>query len=242
MSTSVAVTATLVLTAPDASTHPTTRDGQVSATAVSATDDQLVVRTPSQSPLTHGTSSTLSTYALPRASSATVDGLYITTYASTMHTTEVGSTRITTAQLAQLNNGRLPIGVRPVNGKVPVRYVDASTLTVGLDRATQTVVSLSWQQRRQAQVTGSYGEAIPVGLPTEPASSHLSSTATAEAMSRAAATQADLGTRDDHRAWASALAILGAAAIAALGTTFLPRRPRKAAARISGLSTTSSNN
>jgi high-affinity iron transporter len=99
-------------------------------------------------------------------------------------------------RLAEINGGRLPIGLQPAaGGSVAVRYVDALTTTAWIEPRTARVVDLRSVEVLTATVTGPDGTGYALSRPVSAVTSGLTRAESADA---AAAAQRDLRALSRH--------------------------------------------
>lgn len=220
-------------TAPTAGATPSvTRDAAagISVQVIGHHDGDLVVRTQSQTPLARsplaGATGASRSYTLAHTTSTLVEGVAVDGYAVTLSAPGTGPSPIATSELARLNDGRLPIGVRPRANRIPVRYVDDRVLTVGVEPRTDTVVTMAWKQTRHVLATGSSGQVISVTSPVAAAGYTLPASATHAALAGVDQGVADLATRAQRHALAWLFGVLGAAAGLGLLGSLVYRRTR----------------
>ncbi|HET6152432.1 MAG TPA: iron uptake transporter permease EfeU [Marmoricola sp.] len=217
----------LAATAPSAPTASVTRDGDVTARVVSMTASTLVLRTQEQQPLT-GAVGAVADLRLRRSETATVagtpTGVAAEIYTRSSTAPGTGPSPISTTQLAALNGGRLPLGVRPEGGKVAVTYADQVLLSVAVEPQTGTVIGLVWDAGRQVVAKGSSGQDVPLSKTTASASRALSPAAVRQAAAQVRRAESTTASKADRGAWARLLEILGGAAAIGLAASFGRRR------------------
>ncbi|HEX4190640.1 MAG TPA: iron uptake transporter permease EfeU [Marmoricola sp.] len=217
----------LAATAPSTPAASVTRDASVSARVVSMTAGTLVLHTQEQQPLT-GLVGAPADLRLKRSETATVagtpTGVAAEIYTRSSTTPGSGPSPISTTQLAALNGGRLPLGVRPQNGKVTVTYVDQVQLSVAVEPQTRTVVGLVWDAGRQVVAKGSSGQDVPLSKTSASATSALSRATVRNAAEQVRRAEDASASRADRQAWARLLEILGGAAAIGAAASFGRRR------------------
>jgi high-affinity iron transporter len=141
------------------------------------------------------------------------------------------------ARLAELEGGRLPIGIKPpsaaMSDTAPVTYRSTTTVTAWVEPRTRRVVDLRWTERVRASVTGTIAGTVPLDEPVQRATRGLPAATVASATAAARHDVDQLDRREDLHdgAWATGgVAVLAAAAAAALALRPRPRtRPEPVA-------------
>jgi high-affinity iron transporter len=127
--------------------RPVTTAGALSAQLVSRDGAAAVIRTQQQSPAASVVGA-LANVDVRRSGTDQVAGLAVDVY--TGKSTGTGARKLhptlSAAQIADLNGGRLPIGVRAKAGNVPVRYADTNTLTALVEPRTGRVIDVRWRE------------------------------------------------------------------------------------------------
>ncbi len=218
----------LVATAPSVSTPaPASGSGQFRSSIVTA-GGNLAVRT-SDAPLRHQLDHPLdnpdmiATMPLGDGVLTSVGPIRAETYQVTRPGAAAFTTRLPVAQVADLNGGRMPLGVVAEKGTVAARITDARILTVVVEPETRRVLSSSWHETVHASLIGSSGQAIPVSKPMRTESASMSAADTAAARAAVTADLDTLATRDHRLSLAWLCGLLGAAALLGLGISLLPR-------------------
>ena len=237
----VIATAVLVLLAPSVPTaNPTTQAGAVSAKLLGERSATATVRTVPQSPADTSGGATAARQAasigVHRTGSEAHSGLATDVYTASRPGTAAADRPkvLSYQQIAALNGGRLPLGVRAsgTSASVAVQYSDTSVLTLWVEPRTGRIVDLRWTETILATLTGTQVGAVSLDQPVATATSKLSTTA---ASSANAAAQHDLAAIDRRSsllagAWTTGtLAALSALLLLCL-LMFLTRRPGAAAA------------
>ena len=167
---------------------------------------------------------------------ATVAGVSAAVYTGSAIRTTVDPARsgvpstLTSAQVAALGSGRLPIGLaRNGNaGALPVTFTDSWTPLVTVDQTTGTVLDLKLTGSRSAVVANAAGQSFPAGTV---ATATVAATAQSVAQRSAAAAAID-DRRADHEVFGEvipALLAVFAAVMLAFAVPNLLRGRRKAA-------------
>ena len=167
--------------------NPVTSAAGVSAQVVSASGDSAVVRTK-----LNGSSSE---QTLRRTGSQTHADVATDVYTASTTGVAKAAATMTLDQVAALNGGRVPLGVRAGAGDVVVSYPATTTVTAWLDPATGRVVDVQSVQRVVPTAAFAIG-ATPVGTP---------STSTQKLPVAAVSSAAAAVTRDEDRADRSSL-------------------------------------
>jgi high-affinity iron transporter len=165
---SVAVLAAIVLglVMPGFPQHnPVTSSGAISAQLVEQDGASATVRT--QTP---PSSANLADTSVRRSGSEDRAGMQTDVYSATMPGTASSAQPSTLSldRIAQLNGGRLPIGLSSTQlttANIPVTYTDTGTLTVWTDPNTGRVIDLQWRERVTAAVTSQTVGAIQLATP-----------------------------------------------------------------------------
>ncbi|WP_375478317.1 iron uptake transporter permease EfeU [uncultured Jatrophihabitans sp.] len=231
LAAAAALTLTLSTPARPAS-RPVTTAGAISAQVVGRSAQGVEVRTQSQQPV-GGVVGASTTYALSGQGSQRRGGVDTEAYrgqaaeALAASSNPARPARLTVAQIAALNGGRLPIGLSPSAGSLPATYRAARTLTVWVDPRTDRVVDLGWSEQVSVSVRDAAG-VFALDEPLGTATTRLP--AAAVRLSAAAATAA--GATLDNRArlhtlavWCAAFALV-ALLVAAAFALVLRRRER----------------
>ncbi len=228
----------LALTLPSApAVRPVTTSGDLSAQLLSGNRFSVTVPPGSSLDSTSDLSdkrpllaATPRTVTLKHTGDTTEGGIAVQTYALTDDeaTAPKGPARLTYADLATANGGRLPLGVRGAgesgDGSVPVSYAATQQLTVTVSADTGRVVDLVWTESLTLTATSSIGT-IPIKV--APATAQFAAADVTRALT-AAHDDSDAG---DHRRLQSALAVVFgvlAALAAATGTALTVARRRTA--------------
>jgi high-affinity iron transporter len=215
-----------VLTPSRPASRPVTTAGAISAQVVSGGDNSAVVRTQQQSPADR-TVGALREFAVRHTAVGSRGGLAADVYTATAPGTgaaKLGPT-LTTAQIAELNGGRLPIGVRPAADSVAVRYTDTSTLTVWVEPRSRRVLDVRWQETIKASIDDAVIGVVPIAQPVRTGTAALGAPAVDAAVSDARSALSRLDRHGTLRAGAWGFAVLtGLMALAAAGLLVAARR------------------
>jgi high-affinity iron transporter len=215
-----------VLTPSRPASRPVTTAGAISAQVVSGGDNSAVVRTQQQSPADR-TVGALREFAVRHTAVGSRGGLAADVYTATAPGTgaaKLGPT-LTTAQIAELNGGRLPIGVRPTADSVAVRYTDTSTLTVWVEPRSRRVLDVRWQETIKASIDDAVIGVVPIAQPVRTGTAALGAPAVDAAVSDARSALSRLDRHGTLRAGAWGFAVLtGLMALAAAGLLVAARR------------------
>jgi high-affinity iron transporter len=184
------------------------------------------VRTVPQSPAADDAGAAAGTASAPitlrRTGSGQHDGVATDIYTASRPGTAAADrpARLSFTQVAALNGGRLPLGVRgtDANATVAVQYSDTSTLTAWVEPRTGRVVDLRWTETVLATLTGTQVGAVPLDRPVASAASGLPA---ATAASAAGAARHDLSALDRRSALHAGAEAAGAVAVLALLATVL---------------------
>ena len=234
-------TAVLVLLAPSVpAANPTTQAGAVGAQLVGGRSDTATVRTVPQSPASSSAGSSAAStrqaasIGVHRTGSEVHSGLSTDVYTASRPGTAAADRpkQLTYQQIAALNGGRLPLGVRAqnANASVDVQYSDTSVLTLWVEPRTGRIVDLRWTETVLATLTDTQVGAVSLDQPVATATSKLPSAA---ASSASAAAQHDLAAMDRRSSLLAGAWTTGTLAAIALLVAFLlallTRRPGAAA-------------
>jgi high-affinity iron transporter len=228
--------ALVAVTAPAVPTpRPATTAGSAGAQVQSVADATARVRTSVPPPGRSFPSA--GTYTATLVGAARRDGVAVNVYiARRIGTDSGGPARLSLTRIAELNGGRLPIGVvRTRAATVGVAYSSVSTLTVWIERRTSRVLDLQWRERISAVVLQGAGRTpLPLSRPVADRVSGLPATATTAAAHAARADKAAFDRRSllVGLAWTSGvlalIAILVGLALAALARSRgVPSAPRR---------------
>jgi high-affinity iron transporter len=197
--------------------HPVTSAGTVSAALVSRSGDDAVVRTQLQSPAGSGVGEQRD-IAVQRSGAAVLDAVPADVYTAklTGDAAETMPATLSLAKIAELNGGRLPIGLRATtSGSAPVAYSNADVLTLWVEPRTGRVLNLSWDEQVTATVTDPTVGALALSEPVAKATAALP----AATVSAAAAATAPAIDTIEHRSTLIGLAwFAGVLAVALLAT------------------------
>jgi high-affinity iron transporter len=234
----------LALTAPAGPpANPPLAAGPLSAQLVGRHDDTATVRTAPQNPAdANAPAQPASDLTLQRTGTAVPDGLDTDVY--TLRTTgsaPSGSNRpalLSYAQVAALNGGRLPLGVRPASGAgtatagVQVRYLQDTTLTVSVAPATGRIVDLRWAQTVTATAIDTPVGTVALSTPITDATRALPASAVVAATATARGDAHRLATGRELRDWAWVAGVVAAAVVLGLlgllGSVAADRRRQRA--------------
>ncbi|MGH8960417.1 MAG: iron uptake transporter permease EfeU [Jatrophihabitantaceae bacterium] len=220
---SVAVVAALAcaLLAPGTPpTRPVTQAGGVSVQLISRSGDTGTVRTQVQSPAGGGVGA-LTDIDVERTGAQARAGVGTEVYTATVTGTSASTlpASLDSARIAQLNGGRLPIGLQlGSSGSAPAAYTDHTALTVWVEPRTDRVIDLRWTERVTVTVSGPGGATFALGGPAAQGTGALPSNAVAAAAATARPQLDDLNRRSSllAGAWlagvAAFLLLLGAVA------------------------------
>ncbi len=174
----------LALTAPGASTtDPVTAAAGTSAQVVSRSTESAVVRTN-----VTGTSQQLT---LARTGDEEHGGVSTSVYSATSTGQAKPTTTMSLDEVATLNGGRVPLGVRAGSGDVSVSYPSSTTVTAWIDAATGRVVDLHSTQKVTTTAAFAIG-ASAIGTPSTTTSALPSAAVSSAARAvRAAESDAD---------------------------------------------------
>ena len=224
----VAATVVLLAVAPATpATDPATAAGALSSRLASAPGQQTaVLRTIPQSPAADGPGASAavapaSVGAVPitvrRTGSEEHDGVATEVYTAGTpgNAAATRPTRLTFTQVAAINGGRLPLGVRTTdaNATVGVQYTDTSVLTAWIEPRTGHVVDLRWTETVLATLTGTQVGTVPLDSPVATASTTLPKAAAGAA---ADAARGDLSALDRRSALHAGAEATGTSAVLAL--------------------------
>ena len=226
-------TALLVLPAPVVpASNPTTQAGAVSAQLLGTRSDTATVRTEPQSPASAAAiAQPAASIAVRRTGSEVHGGLATDVYTASRPGTAAASRpkQLTYQQVAALNGGRLPLGVRAQDSNTPVavQYADTSVLTVWVEPRTGRIVDLRWTETVLATLTGTQVGVVPLDQPVATATSALPAAAASTATAAARHDLAAVNHRSGLFAGAWTTGILAALALLVL-LVLLTRRPAAA--------------
>lgn len=217
-----AVTLAIVAPAQPAS-NPVTTDGSLSAQVVSRTPAGLVVATNAGGAGTATGSPVMLTARY--LSSGNGAGVSADVYRATRRTNVAGPNRMSLAQLAAANGGRLPLGATssaagaPASQQVPVSRSAVDALTIRVASGTGRIVDLRWQHRTTLTATFA-GSPATIGAPTVSAGGLRPAAVRAST----AAARSDAATTDNRELVRTLALVLACLAVALLASGFLLRR------------------
>jgi high-affinity iron transporter len=160
------------------------------------------------------------TVTLHRSGTVERDGLSLARYTSrSVHAGPGSPARLSYARIADLNGGRLPIGLTPTGADAAVRYAAVAGTTVLIEPRTARVVEFRTTTRVAATVEG-FALAHPVRTTTSGWSAATSRAALAQARDAVA----DIDRRDTMLACAWTAGVLALLAAAGTGALVLRRR------------------
>ncbi|HEU5332257.1 MAG TPA: iron uptake transporter permease EfeU [Actinocrinis sp.] len=217
---------------------PATSGDALSASLAGPASDIASVRTTTQSPVNGRSAGPPTTIVARRTGSASRGGIAVDVYSATVPGAGAAGrpATLTYDQAAQLNGGRLPLGVRPAAGAgsadaaVRLEYTDSDVLTVWVEPRTGRVIDLRWTETVRATLVGTPVGAVPLDAPVAAASLSLDPRTASGA---AAAARGDLDALDQHSAMvaaARACALVALLGLAGLGVALAGRLRGKRAA------------
>ncbi|MBR7836314.1 FTR1 family protein [Actinospica durhamensis] len=222
---------------------PATAAGTFSARLAAAPATTAVVRTAPQSPAAGTDTTTASAAATSATSSITVHrtgsaqhaGVATDVYTASVPGTSAAGrpTKLTYEQVAALNGGRLPLGVRTTDAsaEVQVQYTDTDVLTVWIEPRTGRVVDLRWNETVLATLTGTQVGTVPLDQPVATAAAAMPAADSAVAGSAAQADLTALGRRSGYTEGVeAAVAVAVLAALGLVGLVLTGRRKQATAA------------
>jgi high-affinity iron transporter len=232
----VVATALLLVLAPSSpAANPATSAGSFSARLAATPGQTAVLRTVAQSPAGGTPGSDAAAITVHRTGSAQHAGLATDVYtASVPGNSSAGRpTQLTYEQVAALNGGRLPLGVRTsdAGATVQVQYTDTSVLTAWVEPRTGRVVDLRWTEQVLATLTGTQVGTVPLDSPVATGTAAMPAAASAAAASAARAGLSALDRRSALTAGADAAGTVAVLALLGLASLLLTgRRNREGAA------------
>jgi high-affinity iron transporter len=147
--------------------NPVTSAAPVTAQLLARPGSSAVVRTQLQSPAGAGTGA-LASIDARRSGAGTRGGLATDVYTATVTGASASALPRTlgTARIAELNGGRLPIGLALGAGEsAPATYRDRSELSVWVEPHTGRIIDLQWVEQITASVTGPGGAVVSLSRP-----------------------------------------------------------------------------
>lgn len=214
---SAVVVAVLAPAAP--ASNPVTRDGATTVQILSRSADSAVIRTDATAA---GEPSDL---RARRLSASTYKGVDVDVFRARDASTVAGPGRMTLAELAAANGGRLPLGAAPAGSSstdtVPVARNALDVATIWVAASTGRILDVRWRQATTLSATFASGT-VPIGEPTV-TTARLSASTASESAAAARADSADADNRQLLRSLAVVLA--GVAVALLLGWLALQRRP-----------------
>ena len=219
----------LALAAPSTpSTTSRVSAGAISADLVSANGSTAVVKTAQLHPA-GGVAGATSEVTVRRVDRVSRDGVTTDVYRATVpgQATVTRPSRLSVQQVADLNGGRLPLGLLGTTTAtdVAVRYTDNDVLTLWVEPRASNIVDLRWNETVRVTAVGSLVGAVPLPQPLVTASKGLPTDAAAAAASTARQDVRDLDRRQQMHtaAWiCAALALVAALALIVVLATGRP--------------------
>jgi high-affinity iron transporter len=233
----------LALAAPSApSTTSRVSAGGITADLVSVNANSAVLKTAQLHPA-GGATGSASEITVRRVDRVSRNGVMTDVYRATVpgQATADRPARLPVEQVAALNGGRLPLGVRGATTAtdIAVKYTDSDVLTLWIEPRANNIVDLRWDETVHVTAVGALVGAVPLPKALATASKGLPPAAAAAAASTARQDVRDLNRRQQMHtaAWAcAALALMAAIAlIAVLASGRPPSSPRVEAAERSGV-------
>lgn len=240
----VATALLLVLSPSSPAANPATSAGSFSAQLTAAPGQTAVLRTVARSPAGGTSGSTATPITVHRTGSAQHAGIATDVYTATVPGDSSASrpTQLTYQQVAALNGGRLPLGVRTsdADATVQVQYTDSSVLTAWIEPRTGRVVDLRWTESVLATLTGTQVGTVPLDSPVATGTAAMPATASAAAASAARTDLAALDRRSGLAAGADAAGTVAVLALLGLAVLALTGRRRSAGAPVTQITRTPS--
>lgn len=205
----------------------TTATGPVSAQLISRDGDSAVVRTQPRSPAAGSDVGGPTDITVRRTGTQTRDGVAADVYTAAVPGDAAAGLAPTlpAGRIAELNGGRLPIGVRTTADGVPVHFTDANTLTAWVEPRTGRILDLRWHEIVKVAIADPVVGTVAIAGPFRESTAALPEPAVRAAE---AAARSGLSRMDRHADFVSAAWAFGVvAAVAALATVafwFLGRR------------------
>jgi high-affinity iron transporter len=230
-----AITVALVLAAPAAPpSNPPLQADALSAQLLDRDGDSAIMRAQPQSPAEPGAhAQAATTLTLHHTGAAPRGGLVTDVYTNTATGAAASSlpSPLSYAQVAALNGGRLPLGVRPQagtsSGTLDVRYTQTTTLTLWVAPATGRIVDLQWRQAVTATAVGTPVGDVPLATPVADVTRALPADI-ADVSAAAARDETDgLAAAEELQDWAWVAGVVVAAALVALGVVLGLDRTRR---------------
>ena len=159
-------------------------------------------------------------------------------YAASLPGTAASSrpAQLTYAQVAKLNGGRLPLGIRAPSetdvsvpaDTVDVRYADTVTLTAWVEPRTGTVVDLRWQEAVRVSAINTPVGSVPLEEPIAEGTRAFPSQVAAQAATTAHQADQRRSARVTYQvgAWMAVIAAVSVALLAG-ALSMSSRRPRR---------------
>ncbi|WP_375489437.1 iron uptake transporter permease EfeU [uncultured Jatrophihabitans sp.] len=223
--------------------RPTTSARSVSAQVNSRDTSSATVRTEAQDPV-HGTVGAAQEFRLPAAGRARHDGVDADVFriATDVPTTDLPTT-LSLDKVAQLNGGRLPIGLVQFGASAPTdltaAYRGTRTLTVWLDTRTDRVLDLAWTEQIALSVRAG-DRTVALDRPYANATSRLPATAARAAVASANAAHTTIDDRSRLHTLAAWCAVLAVLALLVAAAALLAARRRAAETAVTSAEPTAS--
>lgn len=196
---------------------------------VSLRGDSAVVRTQVQSPAASGAETgPLQDLTVTRTGSEIVSGVATDVYAATLQGRAAMQqpTELTLARVAELNGGRLPIGLRTTGAAaVPVRYTDSTVLTVWVEPRMQHALDVRWSEQVLVSAVSASVGPLALAAPIAHAVSNLPAPVVSAAATATRSALHQLDRRGTLHGWAWTVGLPGLALLlAGVGYLFADRR------------------
>ncbi|HEY3737184.1 MAG TPA: iron uptake transporter permease EfeU [Jatrophihabitans sp.] len=218
----------LALAAP--SVQATTAVGAWRTTLLSADGTSAVVDTTTPSPAAHVGADGAMTERMTLKLTGETDrhGVHVRTYTGLTKglAAEGQPANLPLERIAELNGGRLPLGIKATSGAVPATYQDDNVLTVWVQPQTGSIVDMNWTESVTATLKDPTVGTVQLSKPVAQGSVGLSSVETAASAAAARTALANVDDRDTMHDWAWTTAVLAVLALAAAVALLMAERRR----------------
>lgn len=219
----------LALLAPSApQTGRATGVGTDAVQVVSLSGDTVVVRTAARNPA-GGQTGAVADVHLSATGPATIGTLPVVTYTGTVDGTAAQSLpqELSVDRIIELNGGRLPIGLTPTGGSVPVTYTDQVAVTVSIEPRTHAVLDGSWDQSVRATLRDDAIGDVPLSRPVAEGRATLAPADTQAARLRTKTAISDLDRRHELTQWAWGLGFVALTTLLMAGVVLAGNRRQR---------------
>jgi hypothetical protein len=221
----------LMFVAPGASAGRTV--GESPITLISVDGTSALVEAANASPAATGVPSASREHiTVHRAGETDIDGVHVQTYEATVSGSGAQDqpSALTLERIAELNGGRLPLGIKSTATSVPASYQDKNVLTIAVEPLTGSLVDARWDEKVTATLDVPAIGTVVLDQPIAQGTRVLSKAQAASAAAVAHQAVTTLSDRDAMHDWAWTLGVLALLASAAAAALLISDRRKPAAA------------